>query len=666
MKYDNPSLDCDIVMKGGITSGVVYPSAVCRLAETFKFRSVGGTSAGAIAAAATAAAEHGRTIGCSDSAGFRQLEALPQWLSADTNLFDLFQPAPATRRIFAFGVAFLGPANPHVKAIRCVLAALTIFWPASIVGLVLDATLWALVRRDNPGFLEWLCFIVVSVAILALCIAWLAWHDVRSGLTGNGFGLCNGLDQLLGKPKPLTAWLADLLDTIAGIPANSGPLTFGDLWNPNVSGERPQTAADVLSYAELPPLNPTQTMSADETGRAINLQMMTSCVTLGQPFVMPFSQRLFFFDPVLAAKYFPPRIVDWMVSHPPAPRTQKEALERELLKPLLPLPAARDFPVVIAVRMSLSFPILLSAVPLHAIDWGRRDNQNAEVAVVKFAQSHGNAALDTLRSMNSHDRAAAGLTIAAEKCWFSDGGIAHNFPVHFFDTPLPLRPTFAIDLDAFSIDTGPESRDESRNVWMPHANFGGSLSAWNRFEQADQRVRLLGFLAAIFDTMQNWVDNAQARTPGYRDRIAHVLLSAAEGGLNLTMPRSVLAKLTARGLAAANLFLDRFANPKSTAATTWVNHRWVRYRSFMAMIEPLIKSFGEAFNKGDPSYSTLANCSGTIDLPSYQWKNGDQCAYAGELANVVLRASEAASHSNDSLADGAPRPLPDLVARPNL
>ena len=30
--YDNPGLSCDLIMKGGITSGVVYPRAACRLA----------------------------------------------------------------------------------------------------------------------------------------------------------------------------------------------------------------------------------------------------------------------------------------------------------------------------------------------------------------------------------------------------------------------------------------------------------------------------------------------------------------------------------------------------------------------------------------------------------------------------------------------------------
>src|SRR5690349_18646601 len=102
---------CDVVMKGGITSGVVYPRAVCALSETYQFKSIGGTSAGAIAAAATAAAELGRSKGLSS---FKELETLPQWLGAPgkekgkSNLFTLFQPEAKTRPLFDTLIAFLG------------------------------------------------------------------------------------------------------------------------------------------------------------------------------------------------------------------------------------------------------------------------------------------------------------------------------------------------------------------------------------------------------------------------------------------------------------------------------------------------------------------------------------------------------------------------------
>src|SRR5438067_2345341 len=58
-----PERKCDIVMKGGITSGIVYPRAVAALAKEYRFVNVGGASAGAIAAGATAACEYARTKG---------------------------------------------------------------------------------------------------------------------------------------------------------------------------------------------------------------------------------------------------------------------------------------------------------------------------------------------------------------------------------------------------------------------------------------------------------------------------------------------------------------------------------------------------------------------------------------------------------------------------
>src|SRR5215469_11365221 len=105
----NPSKRCDIVMKGGITSGVVYPNTVSILAQTYRFVSIGGTSAGAIAAAATAAAEYRRQQGSGE--GFEKLSNLPKFLAekpkghSHANLFYLFQPDPAARVLFDLGVS---------------------------------------------------------------------------------------------------------------------------------------------------------------------------------------------------------------------------------------------------------------------------------------------------------------------------------------------------------------------------------------------------------------------------------------------------------------------------------------------------------------------------------------------------------------------------------
>src|SRR5947199_281012 len=86
---------------GCATSGVVYPLAITELAKEFRFVNVGGTSAGAIAAALTAAAEYARING--SSAGFARLATLPQFLAGTTNgepnLLNLFPPAKPTRRL---------------------------------------------------------------------------------------------------------------------------------------------------------------------------------------------------------------------------------------------------------------------------------------------------------------------------------------------------------------------------------------------------------------------------------------------------------------------------------------------------------------------------------------------------------------------------------------
>ena len=61
-------------MRDGITSGIVYPGLISKLAERYAFQSIGGTSAGAIAAALTAAAEYARRKGRD---AFREVGEVP-------------------------------------------------------------------------------------------------------------------------------------------------------------------------------------------------------------------------------------------------------------------------------------------------------------------------------------------------------------------------------------------------------------------------------------------------------------------------------------------------------------------------------------------------------------------------------------------------------------
>ena len=105
-------------MKGGITSGVVYPEAVVRLAKRYRFCGIGGTSAGAIAAVASAAAEHGRARRHGE-----KLAEIPGQLDrsvdGDPFILSLFQPEARDQPLFNAAIAFQrgglggGPGDPE-------------------------------------------------------------------------------------------------------------------------------------------------------------------------------------------------------------------------------------------------------------------------------------------------------------------------------------------------------------------------------------------------------------------------------------------------------------------------------------------------------------------------------------------------------------------------
>ena len=127
---------CDLVMKGGITSGIVYPNAVLALAKQFRFKSVGGTSAGAIAAAVTAAAALGdRRIANghvaqhdAPGAGFAGLSEVSSQLSTAGFIRGLFRPA---RGAFAWSRSGISPRLRATTRARSIPRERSAFSPAS-------------------------------------------------------------------------------------------------------------------------------------------------------------------------------------------------------------------------------------------------------------------------------------------------------------------------------------------------------------------------------------------------------------------------------------------------------------------------------------------------------------------------------------------------------
>ena len=118
---------CDVVMKGGITSGVVYPLAVAELATEYRFKNIGGASAGAIAAGIAAAAELAR-----DDGGFVRMAAIPDEISH--NLLSLFQPHPPLRPLFEMLLATLGRRSPMAKAESVIMAMVRGYSLTLLVG----------------------------------------------------------------------------------------------------------------------------------------------------------------------------------------------------------------------------------------------------------------------------------------------------------------------------------------------------------------------------------------------------------------------------------------------------------------------------------------------------------------------------------------------------
>jgi predicted acylesterase/phospholipase RssA len=578
---------CDIVMKGGITSGVVYPLAAVELAEEHSFRNVGGTSAGAIAAAAVAAAEYGKR-GRRNRDSYEALAALPDWLGA--NLERLFQPSRRGRPFFRLLLGVLG-GGPAGK----VLAPLNAFPLAANLGLLPGAAFIVATFALDPGVaMKALATAVGALVLLPLGVfaaiaLSAAWRLCR--LPDSFYGICPGNDRGAqpGAPDPpLTRWLAEFLDRLAGKGPGEGPLTFGDL----------------------------ERLREPDGESGLNLQMMTSCISQGRPYTLPFEDDdRPWFKPDEMLALFPEPVVRHMVEA--AYARDGGPVEDGLLR----FPRAEDLPVVVATRMSLSFPILIAAVPL-------------------YAENHASESAPTI-----------------ERCWFSDGGITSNFPVHFFDSPVPRWPTYAIDLVPLS--PGQElSDDDAENVWLPQTNGEGIAEAWLGWEKNGGYARLGAFLIAIFRTAQNWIDNRQMRGPGYRDRIAHVRLSKAEGGMNLNMEGPTIARLAERGRSAAAQLSARFApTPPPGTELTWDNQRWLRYRAYMTLVEQqgLQALLGFESTESGAAISEL-NARPLDAPPGYGWGSEAQKTFAIDATKALLDGFAKWEREGETFEAGSPEP----------
>lgn len=553
--------NCDVVMKGGITSGAVYPRAIRELSRHYNFKNIGGTSAGALAAAVTAAAEYRRQK-TGDAGGFELLRDLPEELgaklpgSSQRRLLSLFQPERATHRLFNALVYSLNKSARYGKVIGTVIAFMCAYWPAAMASVAGSLAIIALnVFRGSDelffGVPEAILFLLFAVPAT---IGYWVYRDVTRHVVANDYGLCTGMTAEGYAVDALTPWLHELIQKAAGRGIEDAPLTFGDLWDPQDLDTDPD--------------------DDEKAPNAIHLRMFTTNLTYGRPYIMPFQDKTsrLFFRPDELERYVPASVMQWIVRHSkayaPTPLSQDEkegGLEPTAEKGagLLEVPKPQLFPIVLAARMSLSFPILFSAIPLWAIDFEPKKNN---------------------RGFN--------------RCLFSDGGMCSNFPIHLFDGLIPRWPTFGLDLE-------PVLKFWSDPVYLPQHYHQGYGERANRFDEGREQypqwwgkgetpayqeqaapAPVAGFFGAILNVMQNWNDSALCRMPGVRDRIVRVRLNAREGGLNLDMDKDLIEAIANRGRDAAQELIRRFAPPQgSGTASGWDEQRWIRLMVLLDMLD---------------------------------------------------------------------------------
>ncbi|WP_198356293.1 patatin-like phospholipase family protein [Sphingomonas sp. TX0522] len=500
-EFATPRGECDIVMKGGITSGIVYPYAILEIARVNRFRSIGGTSAGAIAAAFAAAAEYSRTVR-KDPAGYVRLQRACDELPS--RLADLFQPAPRFR-----------PLMRHLLRSQrwrrgSSIWALPISFPLqSVAGCAIGGGALRLLHAGAAGVV--LGAAVGTVVAIGVAIA----RAVFRHLPQADYGMCPGLGQPGGRGEALTEWMHSSIQAIAfGAEAPQAPaLTFGDLVGDD-------------------PANP-----------AVTLRMVTTNLSMGRPHTLPRLDLQAGFDPAEWRALFPKAVVDGLEASSPDFRR---------LAGMKAFPDEARLPVVVAARMSLAFPILFTAVPVHVRDF-------ATAALMRAT--------------------GAKPIIRKARLLMADGGISSNFPIHLFDALLPKRPTFALSLEDL-----PKGRVGARRVFIPaHAGQGVGLPAVGA-------PRLLDYAWRVLASAKDWQDQLLSTMPGQRERIAHVLLSEEEGGLNLSMPPERSLRLMRYGLEAGRRFAE--------GALDFDDHRWRRALVAYDQLEWTVASTGAAWRAG--------------------------------------------------------------------
>lgn len=531
--------ECDLIMKGGITSGVVYPHAIGKIAEKYRLRSIGGTSAGAIAAAFAAAAEYRRQEngGLNNEqsmAGFKEIGDVASELGS--NMLGLFQPTPASEPLFRL---LLAAIDPNSSGAGPMLRALPKVFFSRVIGGVFLALASALIGYTSGNWALGVLGVVLSALLSIVLIVLKLKTMVLTDLPKQDFGLCTGKTQRGSDQLAFGDWIAEKIGVIAG--KTDGPLTVRDLRKHDIE---------------------VATMTTDLSSR--------------RPYRLPLETSIHFFSKEEFDRLFPENIVSYLCETG-GKRQPRNDDPKDLPDDLYQLPVGDDFPVYLVARLSLSFPGLISGVPLWRIDY--------------------TVSQDAFR-----------------RCLFSDGGISSNFPIHFFDSFLPSRPTFGIALDSYD-----ETKHDDR-IDLPATARGNKAMAVSPVSS------LPGFLMAILNTAKDWQDKMQSMLPGHAERIVTVRLDESrEGGLNLSMSAETIELLANYGGKAGDRLLSDFKMD---------DQRLNRARALLPTLEGALDHMSEVYDKNYAKILTEHN----VSAENRDWRKDPFAKLAEDLSSIGARA----------------------------
>jgi hypothetical protein len=135
------------------------------------------------------------------------------------------------------------------------------------------------------------------------------------------------------------------------------------------------------------------------------------------------------------------------------------------------------------------------------------------------------------------------------------------------------------------------------------------------------------------------------------------------------MDSEVIETLAERGGAAGDRLGARFAQPPPAGEIlTWDNQRWIRYRSFMRLLEGSLERLRVGLEEEldpDRSIEELSR-RGLDEPPEYHWASDEQRDYALRATAGLLALINEWPARERRFAPGAPEPAPELRVAPRV